>query len=60
MPTRPQFETEKEWLEHLRLWFAGQALTGLLMGPKDELGIFTLEERAYQRADAMLAERQKP
>lgn len=60
MPTRPQFETEKEWLEHLRLWFAGQALIGLLIGPKDELGIYTLEEMAYQRADKMLAERQKP
>lgn len=61
MPTRPQFETEKEWLEHLRLWFAGQALAGdLAATPNFRPSIAGSAERAYAYADAMLAERQKP
>ncbi len=30
MPKRDEFKTEAEWLAHLRLWFAGMALQGLV------------------------------
>lgn len=47
----------------LRDWFAGQALVGALSRDKVEGGAFGLAElwagRAYELADAMLAEREK-
>jgi len=30
VPIRSDFKHESDWLEHLRLWFAGQALNGML------------------------------
>lgn len=65
MPIRHQFNSEEEWLEHLRIWFAGQALVGILsglaMGAKDEPNrAMFLSQCAYEMADAMLAERSKP
>lgn len=41
----------------LRDYFAGQALTGLLAGDRESFS--SLPARAYQIADAMLAERMR-
>jgi hypothetical protein len=30
MPIRSDFKSERDWLEHLHIWFAGQALNGML------------------------------
>lgn len=74
MPIRSQFETEAEWLDHLRSWFAGQALAGQLasfanatwldaaIAAAETRGIGFPEHVAgscYDLADAMLAEREK-
>ncbi len=73
MPLRSQFETEKEWLDHLLLWFAGMALQGMLSGVESDYMAMqaTLNDcerrgltiqgyfaaRAYTAADAMLKRR---
>lgn len=60
MPIRDQFKTEKEWLEHLRLYFAGLALIGMLKDSvRTEELINTYTSRAYQYADAMLKAREE-
>lgn len=51
MPMRAQFETESQWLDHLRLWLFEQLLDGL--------HTVELPEWAYAAADAMLVERVK-
>lgn len=63
MPIRSQFETEAEWLDHLRSWFAGQAIADILatvhpMSIEQEANA-KLAGMAYAIADAMLAERSK-
>jgi hypothetical protein len=30
MPIRPDFQTDEEWHAHLRIWLAGQALSGMV------------------------------
>jgi hypothetical protein len=67
MPIRPQFETEAEWIEHLRMWFAGQALPAViayaLENPSriaaDETGNVGPEvcRLAYETADGMIKAR---
>ena len=64
MPTRTQFESEAEWLAHLRLWFAGKALGGILACNLDypetngkKSGVAAV---CYLYADAMITERSKP
>ena len=57
MPIRTQFEAESEWLDHLRIWFAGQALAGMLANPNCGLSNGSLARRSYNIADAMLAAR---
>ena len=57
MPIRPQFETEAEWIEHWRMWFAGQALAGQL---SDGAGVWVAKDcarQAYAYADAMIEAR---
>jgi hypothetical protein len=52
----------------LRDWFAGRALTGILMNPNTprpgesplEVHAAAVAEQAYAYADAMVKERQKP
>lgn len=65
MPIRSQFDTEAEWLEHVRMYFAGQALAGELASQSHEStwrlsAAEILASRCYQFADAMLAERARP
>lgn len=58
MPLRNQFETEAEWLEHLRLYFAGQALIGLVTTPETDDATFDeIATRSWNLADAMLRQR---
>lgn len=65
MPRRSQFATEAEWLEHLRLWFAGQALGALVaFAGRDAKTTWDentpeIVDTAYAIADAMLAERER-
>jgi hypothetical protein len=56
MPLRNQFNTDEEWLAHLRLWFAGQALPALVDLMEKQADIPSV---AYSLADAMIAERSK-
>ncbi len=56
MPKRDEFKTEAEWLEHLRLWFAGMALQGWIASFAGSEGIVVPEKSAnlaYELADAM-------
>ena len=60
MPNRPDFETEEEWLEHLRLWFAGMFMNALESSLPIWHGNYAIiAESSYYMADAMLAEREK-
>ena len=55
MLARSHFASEAEYLEALRNWFAGQALTGLVVrGPWT---FSDVAEKAYGYADAMLTKR---
>lgn len=62
MPIRSQFETEEEWIAHLRMWFAGQALAAMSAELKrnEEYGtaMHGLASKAYVIADAMLRARE--
>jgi hypothetical protein len=72
MPKRHEFKTEAEWLEHLRLWFAGMALQGWCSTMQDKNARIWVKEEGvqsvlsitasacYRYADAMLTERTKP
>lgn len=42
----------------LRDWFAGRALTGLIINPRSLSEVCPLSARAYEIADAMLAARE--
>ena len=62
MPKRYEFKTKTEWLEHLRLWFAGMALQGSRTIIPAKIEWCTAQEVAaasYAVADAMLSEREK-
>ena len=43
----------------LRDWFAGQALQGLIVNPATVSPTVPISVRAYELADALLAEREK-
>ena len=58
MPVRSQFETEAEWLDHMRLWFAGQALPTAVDYFNVHDGIDEAAEWCYKIADAMLEARE--
>lgn len=49
--------TQHDWLMHLRLWYAGMALQGLLSNPQRYGANFPADyvESAYMVADAMIA-----
>lgn len=59
MPLRPQFETEEEWVKHLRIWFAGKAMSGIVghikynSDPNEYLK--RLVKSSYDIADKMVA-----
>ena len=57
-PTASAFEQPNDGMS-LRDWFAGRALTGLLMQDKQLKCFDEMATWAYQAADAMLAEREK-
>jgi hypothetical protein len=58
MPIRAQFETESEWIDHLRMWFAGQALASLGRDKTLSPVVFDkVSTWAYALADSMLAAR---
>jgi hypothetical protein len=68
MPLRNQFETEAEWLEHLRIWLAAHALPIVFSEARSQPGydrcytevlVSVAAEWAYATADAMIAERAK-
>ena len=60
MPLRNQFESEAEWLDHLRLYFAAKALPIIhsqnVAG--GELRFSETARCAYAMADAMLVARE--
>jgi hypothetical protein len=59
VPIRSDFKNESDWLEHLHMWFAGQALTGMLAAGQiwSNIGnpIDEWATRAYDLASAMTA-----
>ena len=57
MPLRAQFDTEAEWLDHLRLWFAAVAMRTIKMTPYSPKAMSIC---AYQLADEMIAARVSP
>lgn len=74
MPLRHQFETEAEWLEHLRMYFAAKAMQGLMSVPDERVyrtpnqqtyeewqaGIYAKDAATcYAMADAMLKAREQ-
>jgi hypothetical protein len=66
VPKRSDFKTYEEWIEHLRFWFAGQALVGMIASsplcdrtdPK-QVNKPKWARQAYDFADAMLAARKE-
>jgi hypothetical protein len=57
MPTRNQFSTVAEYREAIRVWFAGQALMGILACPIDHKGDKDQDSRAetaWSYADSMM------
>ncbi len=58
MPIRDHFNCDEDWIEHMRLWFAGMALQGML-ADSHMIGIEAYAARAYKYADAMIAEKDK-
>ena len=67
MPLRNQFESEAEWLDHLRLYFAAKAMAGLwanqqwMVNAHNATGkgpAYCIAKAAYESADAMLAARE--
>ena len=61
MLSRENFTNEAEYLSALRDWFAGQALAAISSMSGDGFSLSPEDEAAwaYQRADAMLKERDK-
>jgi len=58
-PEGPMYPHDAQSGMSLRDWFAGQALSGLIVNP-DTVSVYCpLSMRAYEIADAMLAERGK-
>ena len=69
MPLRNQFESEAEWLEHMRMYFAAKALSAIYkdywegvrlheFSCDDETWPMNLAMDSYRMADAMIAARE--
>lgn len=66
MPLRNQFNSEAEWLEHLRMYFAAKAMQATITalagwGPLEflrDIDTDKVAEFASKQADAMLAARE--
>lgn len=66
MPTRPQFETEEQFFEALKDWFAGHAMQAILggfiargEGPTNFDEVLRLAKQSYRQADYMLVARKE-
>jgi len=64
VPLRNQFESEAEWLEHMRMYFAAKALPAYLSHVSDGGSAILSRcyaeaaKEAYEIADAMLGARE--
>lgn len=56
MPQRDQFKTEDQWLEHLRLWFVGQVMTGMTAMPFTDGAMDEMAAAAFRLADSVMRE----
>ena len=59
MPLRNQFDSEAEWMQHMRMYFAAKAMQGIC-AHHDTWG-FIVDEivgQSYAIADSMLAARE--